>query len=247
MKLNQRKCVLLGMNSLGSIQYIDGGHMPVTDRAPYLGTNMSAKGNPHFEISTRIAATTITLNKLDMFWKKAPVSTTWKLRVHDAIIASKLLYGLESASLTKAEYERLDAFQIKALRKMLGIGHSYRSHVSNKVVMETANLRIRLKRGQTIKKMSDKLKDRQIKFMAHLIRSGEEDLTKTCAINHDGSRLNAGYKRTGRPRIKWYDQVMEACLQKLVMLGILLPNWSEYMRHDEAILMVHTAAVEREI
>ena len=152
MKLNQRKCVLLGMNSLGSIQYIDGGHMPVTDRAPYLGTNMSAKGNPHFEISTRIAATTITLNKLDMFWKKAPVSTTWKLRVHDAIIASKLLYGLESASLTKAEYERLDAFQIKALRKMLGIGHSYRSHVSNKVVMETANLRIRLKRGHTIKK-----------------------------------------------------------------------------------------------
>ena len=47
---------------------------------------------------------------------------------------------------------------------MLGIGHSYRSHVSNKVVMETANLRIRLKRGQTIKNMSDKLKDRQIKF-----------------------------------------------------------------------------------
>ena len=83
---------------------------------------------------------------------------------------------------------------------MLGIGHSYRSHVSNKVVMETANLRIRLKRGQTIKNMSDKLKDRQIKFMAHLLRSGEEDLTKTCAINHDGSRLNAGYKGTGRPQ-----------------------------------------------
>ena len=71
---------------------------------------------------------------------------------------------------------------------MLGIKHSYRSHVSNEVVMETANLRIRLKRGETIKKMSDKLKDKQIKFMAHLLRSGEEDLTKTCAINHDGSR-----------------------------------------------------------
>ena len=156
MKLNQRKCILLGMKSLGSVQYLDGGYMPVADRAPYLGTNMSAKGNPHFEISTRIAATTITLNKLDLFWKKAPVSTTWKLRVHDAIITSKILYGLESASLTNAEYERLDAFQIKALRKMPGIKHSYRSHVSNKVVMETSNLRIRLKRGETIKKMSEK-------------------------------------------------------------------------------------------
>jgi len=154
---------------------------------------------------------------------------------------------LESASLTNAEYERLDAFQIKALRKMLGIKHSYRSHVNNKVVMETANLRIILKRGETIKQLFDKLINRQINFMAHLLRSGEEDLTKTCAINHDGSRVSAGHKRTGRPRIKWYGQVMKACLQRLVSLGILLPDWSEYIRAEEAILMVHTAATEREI
>ena len=70
MRLNQNKCILLGMNSLGSVQYLDGGLMPMAERAPYLGTNMSAKGNPHFEISTRIINTTTTLNKLDMFWKK---------------------------------------------------------------------------------------------------------------------------------------------------------------------------------
>ena len=29
------------------------------------------------------------------------------MRVHDAVISSKLLYGLESASLTNAVYERL--------------------------------------------------------------------------------------------------------------------------------------------
>ena len=46
MKLNQKKCILLGMNSLGSVQYLDGGFMPMADRAPYLGTNMSAKGKP---------------------------------------------------------------------------------------------------------------------------------------------------------------------------------------------------------
>ena len=67
LKLNQSKCILLGMNSLGSVQYLDGGYMPIADKAPYLGTNMSAKGNPHFEISTRIINTTTTLNKLDRF------------------------------------------------------------------------------------------------------------------------------------------------------------------------------------
>ena len=47
MRLNQHMCILLGMNSLGSLQYLDVGYMPMADRAPYLGTNMSAKGNPH--------------------------------------------------------------------------------------------------------------------------------------------------------------------------------------------------------
>ena len=155
MKLNQNKCILLGMNSLGDVQYIDGGLMPKAERAPYLGTNMSAKGNPHLEISTRIISTTTTLNKLDMFWKKAPVSTTWKMRVHDAVISSKLIYGLESASLTDAEYERLDSFQIEALREILGIKHPYHSHISNEVVMQRANQRIRLKEGRVITKMSE--------------------------------------------------------------------------------------------
>ena len=70
MRLNTNKCILLGMNSLGRVQYLDGGYMPMADRAPYLGKNMSAKGNPHFEISTRIISTTATLNKLDLFWEK---------------------------------------------------------------------------------------------------------------------------------------------------------------------------------
>ena len=166
MKLNQCKCMLLGMNSLGSVQYLDGEFMPMAYRAPYLGTNMSAKRNPHFEISTRIINTTATLNKLDMFWKRAPVSTIWKLRVHDAVISSKLLYGLESASLTNAEYEILHSFQIKVLRKMLGIKHSYHSHISNEVVMQRANQRIRL--NNKIIKMSEKFVNRQIKFMSPL-------------------------------------------------------------------------------
>ena len=173
-------------------------------RAPYLGTTMSVTGNPHFELSARIISTTATLNKLDLFWKKAPVSTTWELRAHDAAIASKLLYGLESTSLVDAEDERRDAFQMKALRKMLGISHPYHSHVSNVTVME-ANLRIRLRGRGTIIIRFEQLISRRIKFMAHLMRAGEDDLTKTCTMNHNGIRASAGHKRRGRPRITWYD------------------------------------------
>ena len=60
--------------------------------------------------------------------------------------------------------------------------------------------------------------------MAHLMRAGEDDLTKTCAINNNGTRISAGRKRKGRSRIKWYDQVMNACFDRLVSLGLSLPN-----------------------
>ena len=221
--------------------------MPTAERAPYLGTNMSAKGNPHLEISTRIISTTTTLNKLDMFWKKAPVSTTWKMRVHGAVISSKLLYGLESASLANAEYERLDPFQIKALRNNLGMKHSYHSHISNEVVMQRANQIIRLKEGKEITKMSGKLIYRQIKFMAHLLRSEGNDIMKTCTLDNSGMRVTAGFKRTGRPRIKWYDQVMNSCFDRLVKMNLLLPNWGEYIRDDEAKQVVLQTAMSREI
>ena len=247
MRFNQDKCILLGMNSLGSVQYIDGGLMPTAERAPHLGTNMSAKGNPHLEINTRIISTTTTLNKLDMLWKKAPVSTTWKMRVHDAVISSKLLYGLESASLTNAEYERLDSFQIKALRGILGIKLPHHSHISNEVVMQRANQRIRLKEGKVITKMSDQLINRQIKSMAHFLRSEENDIMKTCTLDNSGLGVIAGFKRTGRPRIKWYDQVMNSCFDRLVKMSLPLPNWREYIRDEEAKQIVLQTAIDREI
>ena len=247
MKLNQNKCIFLGMNSLGNVQYIDGGLMPKAEGAPYLGTNMSTKGNPHLEISTGIISTTTTLSKLDMFWKKAPVSTTWKMRVHDAVISSKLIYGLESASLTDAEYEGLDPFQIKVLKGILGIKHSYRPHISNGVVMQRANQRIILKEGKVIMKMSEKLINRQITFMAHLIRSEESDIMKTCTLDNNGMRIIAGFKRTGRPRIKLYDQVMNSCFCRLVKMNLLLPNWREGIRKEEAKQVVLQTTTDREI
>eukprot|EP00972_Heterocapsa_arctica_P087360 12883775-Heterocapsa_arctica.AAC.1 len=61
----------------------------------------------------------MTLKQLNVFWTKSPASIKWKLRVYDAVIVSKLLYGLEALSLTDADVAKLDAFQIRGLRKIL--------------------------------------------------------------------------------------------------------------------------------
>ena len=71
--------------------------------------------------------------------------------------------------------------------------------------------------------------------MGHLIRAEEDDLRKTYALSAGGIRVAAGHKRRDRPRIKWYDQVLDACIDKRTKSGILLPKWSTDMRRDEAI------------
>ena len=129
----------------------------------------------------------------------------------------------------------------------MGIKHSYHMHISNEVVMQRANQRIRLKEGQVITKMSDKLINRQITFMAHILRSEENDIMKTCTVDNNGLRVTAGFKRTRRPRIKWYDQVMNSCFDRLVKMDLLLPNWREDIRVDEAKQIALQTAMDREL
>ena len=113
--------------------------------------------------------------------------------------------------------------------------------------MQRANQRIRLREGRTIIKMSERLVNRQIKFMPHLLGAEASDITKTCIVDHKGFRISAGFKRTGRPRIKWYDQVMNSCFERLVTMGLLPPNWREHLRVDEAKQIVFQTAADREL
>ena len=59
--------------------------------------------------------------KLSTFWKAANCSPAWKLQVYDAIIQNKLLYGLENVHLTQAVQRKINAFQLKGLRRILGL------------------------------------------------------------------------------------------------------------------------------
>ena len=78
--------------------------------------------------------------KLDLFWGEAPVTLKWKLRVLDAVIHSKVLYGMESLVISQSDYDKVDAFQNRIFRTILNMKH-YWSHVTNATVMNTANNR----------------------------------------------------------------------------------------------------------
>ena len=54
----------------------------------------------HAELNKRIFQTARTWKRLDLFWLHSTCSTEQKLQVYNAVITSKLLYGLETAQLT---------------------------------------------------------------------------------------------------------------------------------------------------
>ena len=50
---------------------------------------------------------------------KAKKEIKWKIQVYNAIIRSESLYGLETIQLTKPKVNRLDAFQMRGLSRIL--------------------------------------------------------------------------------------------------------------------------------
>ena len=58
-------------------------------------------------------------NILNLFWRHRDCRLIFKMRVHNAVVRSKLLYGLKPAHLTFANKRKLDVLQLKSLRKML--------------------------------------------------------------------------------------------------------------------------------
>ena len=86
----------------------------------YLGNRLNRRGSIKEEITYQMQQVTITWKRLQTYWKATQASKKWQLLVYDAIIKSKLLYGLETAQLGKAELKRIDAFQIRGIRQILG-------------------------------------------------------------------------------------------------------------------------------
>ena len=98
-ELNQNKCVHIQMNAIHMIYLKHGNAVPIQTQADYLGGEIKNTGDHKPELQHRITATWATVRRLDLFWGKSRASTKWKLKVYDAVIVAKLMYGLSSIPL----------------------------------------------------------------------------------------------------------------------------------------------------
>ena len=75
-----------------------------------------------------------------------------------------------------------------------------------------------------MRKLSSRLIERQIVLFAHAIRLEEQDPLKKISIDETGKRVRSDFRRTGRPRTKWYDATRNHAINKLIKEGHLPRN-----------------------
>ena len=103
----------------------------------------------------------------------------------------KTTYGRESWTLGKNEKTRLDAFEMKRLRKILRV--SWTAKKTNEWVLNKAGVK---------RELLDTVKARKLAYYGHTIRKQGSCLEKEIM-----QRTVPGARRRGRPRTAWMDNI----------------------------------------
>ena len=73
------------------------------------------------EVMRRIARAASAMNQLGRVWRQRNLSLVTKLRVYESCVLSVLLYCAETWTLLKTDVNRLQAFHMGSLRRILDI------------------------------------------------------------------------------------------------------------------------------
>ena len=161
----------------------------------------------------------------------------------DAIIRSKLLYGLETIHLTQSLSKKLDAFQFRCIRKILGMSPTFINRANtNKKLLETATAIAFPEHGdrRKIVSFSDYHMSRRAKLLGHVLRSNNDDpLRQISFLPLSATRVEYGKRRCGRPRQNWLHTTKKHVYEHT--LGHF--NYDESMYEDN---MIYAAAQRRD-
>ena len=133
MQINAEKTKLMTNNNNGFSTDIrvNGEKLDCVNRFKYLGAIIADEGSKPV-ILARIAQATAALAKLKTIWNDRNIALSSKIRLLRSLFMSIFLYACESWTLTAETEKRIQAMEMKCLRKLLGI--TYRDHITNEEV-----------------------------------------------------------------------------------------------------------------
>ena len=231
LKLNRTKCEHISVNNKNKdkIKFTDGTEVKRMGEVKYLGCMINDNGDPRREVRKRIAECMCTFIKLDTFWKHTNNPIKLKIIVFNAIVRTKLMYGLESVQINDSLKKHMDTFQLNAYRSILGLKHTYIDRLNtNEHIMNTAETEINKHNNsgthKTITKLSEYYEQQRLKTTAQIIHhKNSEDERVNITFNKENLEINEyEKKRVGRPKHAWWTFSLQSI-------------WTQAQEHDEAL------------
>ena len=133
------------------------------------------------------------MTNLDSIFKSKDITLPTKAHLVKAMVFPVVMYGCESWTVKKAEYQRIDAFELWCWRRLLKVPWTARR--SNQAILKE------ISPGCSLEGLMLKLK---LQYFGHLIQR-VDSLEKTLMLGGIGGR-----RRRGRQRMKWLGGITDS-------------------------------------
>ena len=169
---------------------VNGQVLEIVDEFTYLGSTITSDLSLSKEINKRIAKAATTLSKLTKrVWENSSLTIHTKMAVYRACVLSTLLYGSESWATYSTQEDRLNAFHMRSLRRILGI--KWDDYITNQTVLEMTNMH----------SMYYLLTERRLRWLGHTCRMPDGRIPKDILFGE----LAQGNRKRGRPHLRYKD------------------------------------------
>ena len=103
LKPNHDKCEAMAVRGTTEIYYLNGEKVKELDESRYLGCFLIIETNAKRELNKRMGDVHNTWKRLEAFWKHSDCEGRFKIIAYNAVIRTKLMYGLESLQLLQED------------------------------------------------------------------------------------------------------------------------------------------------
>ena len=169
----------------------------------YLGALISTTGGYNAEICARLGMAKQEFLAMERIWKHTNITSRRKNELYQSCVLSKLLYGLQSIWLTKAQRCKLDGFHCRCLRRIFRIPSSYESRIPNCEVLNTAN---------SIP-LQHKLLKLQLQYYGNIMRNQRHPGRNLVFRPGTAEVQVCADRRRGRPTLSWASELNKHAAQ----------------------------------
>jgi len=190
--INIGKTKVMSINGQRLSITIDNKELEQVAKFPYLGSWITDDSKCQEDIKHRLALGNAVSAKLKTLWQSHSLSLKTKIEVCKALVWAVVSYGCESWTINKDSEKKLQAFEMKTLRRMLGV--TWQEHRTNESILQETNYK---------RQLVPNIKKRKLRYAGHVCRK-HESIEK---IIMQG--MVEGKRGRGRPRRNWMDDITE--------------------------------------